>query len=273
MSNRIPMTADTPAAVLRHRGWRVLGFESMKILPSRAALWSLAVALTVDIGVAALAAWSVNLASDPQTAAREGGLTGAGVLTAGATLAWLVFGIFGALAITREYSSGQIRSTFLAVPRRLPVLAAKLVILLLTAGAVAAVAMLIAWQLTTGILVPYDLQLEADAAGVRILAGGAVAGGLFAALGLATGAIVRSSAGAITAMVALLLVVPNVIGLVPGETVADLARFLPSRAAAQLLAERAPGGALSPAAGLLVVLAWCVVALIAAAVLLKRRDP
>ena len=189
-------------------------------------------------------------------------------------LAQLLIGVLGVLVITAEYSTGVIRSTFAAVPKRLPVLWAKAGVLAVVTGVPMLVAVFTAFFTGqailsgdgTGAALTDPGVLRAVLGSVGFLAGVAL-------LGLAIGAIVRNTAGAIAALVAILLLLPGLLGLVLpsgwGDTVVS---YLPSNAAAAFTTVN-PGADLpSSGAGLAVFAGYLVVLFGVAAVLLVRRD-
>ena len=144
------------------------------------------------------------------------GLTSVDLALSGSTLAALSVGVLGALLGAGEYTTGMIRATLAAVPRRLPVLWSKSLVagsaafVTMTAGAFAAFA--------AGSAVLND-KLGAVGLGddgvLRALLGAGLYLGLVAVLGVALGMLVRSSAGAIAILAGLLLIVPGLAALLP----------------------------------------------------------
>lgn len=199
--------------------------------------------------------------------------TAASAPVQGYLLSQLLIGVLGVLFVTGEYGTGMIRSTFAAVPRRLPVLAAKTVVF----SAVALVAMTLA---SFAAFFGAQLFLSGDGHGssladpgaLRAVAGVGVYLMLIGALGGALGWIVRSTAGAISALVALLMVLPVLVGFLPGDVGSDVAKFLPSDAPAAFLSSVPVADTLAPWTGLGVLALWVIAALGAATVLVRRRD-
>lgn len=217
-------------------------------------------------------------------------------LTTGLLLAQVGPLVLGILAGTGEFTSGTFRSTFTAVPRRLPVLAAQVVAagafaLLVAAATVgAAVAALVPAASSRGI----SLDLTADGT-PQVMVGMTTYLVAMALLGLAVGALLRSPVPAIALTVVLVLVLPVLLSLsselAAGPTSAPVAAdvpsqqsvvntvvtFLPSGAADLLV--RAPGSSgiegapdLGPWGGALVLAGWILLPLTAAAVRLRARD-
>lgn len=191
----------------------------------------------------------------------------------GATLTQLIVGVLGVLVISNEYANGSIRATFGAVPKRLPVLWAK-VTALAVPTAVIMVASSIAAFLVAQVMLGDGNNTTLGADGVlRSLVGNGLYLAGVAVMGIAVGALLRNTAGAITVVVASLLIVPNLIGLVlPESWSANVTPYLPTNAG-QSFTSVDPGAALlTSGTGALVFVGWLVVLLAGAAVVLRRRD-
>ncbi|MGC5311492.1 ABC transporter permease [Micromonospora zamorensis] len=201
------------------------------------------------------------------------GMTSVDLALSGSTLAALSVGVLGALLGTGEYTTGMIRATLAAVPRRLPVLWSKSLVagsaafVTMTAGAFAAFA--------SGTAVLNDtvdgLGLG-DAGVLRALLGAGLYLGLVAVLGVALGMLVRSSAGAIAILAGLLLIVPGLAALLPDSISEAITPYLPSNAGSAMMAPTQAYGTLTPWAGLAVFAGYVAVTLAAAAYRLKTTD-
>ncbi|MBA2755388.1 MAG: ABC transporter permease [Chloroflexia bacterium] len=191
----------------------------------------------------------------------------------GMMLAQIIVGIVGVLTITSEFANGMLRTTFAAVPKRLPVLWAKVVVV---AGVTFAVMLptMFATFFIGQVIIGGDLNASLSDDGVlRAVIGSAGYLTAIALLGLGLGSILRQAAGAIGTIFALLLIVPGLLGLVlPASIGDDTLKYLPSNAGQAVTWIGPTDGLLSPAAGSLVVLGWVAAFLGVAAVLLKRRD-
>jgi ABC-2 type transport system permease protein len=186
-------------------------------------------------------------------------------------LGQLLIGVLGVLFVSGEYSTGMIRSTFAAVPSRLPVLGAKAVVYLVV-SLVAMVPTCIVAYLGAMAFRGHFGHGVALSGNLRVVIGTGVYLALIGLLGGAIGWIVRSTPGGISALVALLLVVPVLLEVIPGHWVASVSKFLPSNAGSSFVSSVHVPGSLSPWTGLLVLVLWVLAALVAAAVLLRRRD-
>ena len=181
--------------------------------------------------------------------------------------------VLSVLVFTSEYGSGLIRTTFAAVPRRRTVLAAKAAV---TGAATLVIGEVLAFAcffLTQAILTGRHggLSLAHPGALRAVLAAG-FALAACAVVGVGAGAVVRHTAGGIAAAVTViyLLAVPCL--ALPAPWNVRLGRFtLPFAAYAEVTAHPS-AGLFSPGLSLLVLIAWPAVALLAAAIVLTRRD-
>jgi ABC-2 type transport system permease protein len=270
--------------------WRVIAAERVKFFSLRSNPIALIGAIVAVIGFGLLAANVVtgrvvpdnplNLESPDFSTL----LDHVAVATSGVQMAVLILGTLGVLAMSGEYSSGMIRATLAAVPKRLPVLWGKISVMVTLTAVTMTVAVFGAFFISGGIL--SDLGLTAslgDHNVLRALFGnvGYIVG--IVLIGLSLGVLLRSSAGGIATLFATLLIVPQLIMLVLPDHIGEvLFGYLPSNAALSFMvtdprfalgAAFAGGGELlSPMGGALVFLGWVVVMVVAAAVTLKRRD-
>jgi hypothetical protein len=189
----------------------------------------------------------------------------------GVDLFSLVLGIFGIMMITGEFGSGLARATFAAVPRRLPVLWAKAVVLAAAAAPVmlaTCAAALWANRAFAGDTAP------AEPEALRATIGAAAAPIGLALLGLGLGALVRHTAAAITVYVLSMLVLPALLqAALPGGAGEHVIRYVPVAAAQGLYAVGNPFRMPPPATAAWVLLAWILATLTAGAAMLWRRDP
>ncbi|GGM89270.1 ABC transporter permease [Dactylosporangium sucinum] len=201
------------------------------------------------------------------------GMTSIDLALSGSILAALSVGALGALLGASEYTTGMIRATLAAVPRRLPVLWSKS----LVAGAAAFVTMtagaFAAFALGSAVLNDNVGGLDLGDDGVlRALLGAGLYLGLVAVLGVALGMLVRSSAGAITILAGVLLIVPGLAALLPHSISEAITPYLPSNAGSAVMALTPGDGTLAPWTGLAVFAGYVIVTLAAAAYGLKKTD-
>lgn len=189
----------------------------------------------------------------------------------GAYLAQLIVGVLGVLLVTGEYSTGMIRASLSATPNRLPVLWAKLGVFAVVTFVITTVAALIAFFAGQALLSGQHIQTTLGAPGVLRAVVGA---GLYLTgvglLGVALGWIIRHSAGAIGTVFGLLLIVPLLSEALPESW--HVGPYLPSNAGQQLMVIKLDPGTLAPWTGFAVFCGYLAAAVLAAAVLLTRRD-
>ncbi|MDX3659026.1 ABC transporter permease [Streptomyces sp. ID05-26A] len=199
----------------------------------------------------------------------------AGITLSGVMFAQLVTGVLGVLVMSGEYATGMIKPTLTAVPARLPVLAAKVAVLAGTvfpAVLASAFAVFFAGQVVMGNAGLPTAEIG-DAGVLGALVGSAVTMTGVAVIGLALGALLRNTAGAVSTVVFLVFLAPGLGGLLLPATWRDgVLKFLPSSAAEAFTHVAPAPGLLSATAGAAVFAAWVFVPLLVAAVLLRRRD-
>lgn len=191
---------------------------------------------------------------------------------AGTNLAQLVLGVLGALFITSEYSTGLIRATLAAVPKRLPVLWAKVVVVTGATFVTMAVAVPIAF-------VAGQALYGGDGAGAsffdpgvpRALLGAVLLPTAIAAIGVGLGTLLRSTAAAVGVLVGLVFLAPFLLQAFGGVG-ADLAGYLPAEAGQAMTTLAPRPDQLSPGLAFGVMVAWVAGFVGAAAFALRRRD-
>ncbi len=265
-----PAAQPAPHRAPRVTFGRILAAEWTKIRTVRSTTWTLASLVVASIGLTALVCMSVasELASD-----------NAGE-PAGAFVTWgLMFGqiaalVLGVIVATSEYSSGMIRTTLAAAPRRMSMLVAKTVVLgglLLVLGTIT----------TVGSYLAGNFFLDAEGAGLalddpgvlRTLIGGGLYLSVLGIFGLALGMVMRHTAGAVTVGLALIFVVGNLVALLPGAMGEWLTKLMPGNAGSAIAnVESFNPNLLEPWTGFAVFSGQTLLLLIVAGVLFARRD-
>jgi hypothetical protein len=177
------------------------------------------------------------------------------------------------IVISSEYSTGAIRSSLLAVPRRIPMLTAKALIFGLLDFVVSAITVFAVFFITTAILRSH-ISITLSTTGVaRACIGGILYLTVLGLFSLAIGGLIRHTAGAIATVIALVLVVPPLISLIPGTIANHVHGYLPT-IAGTLVAQTSEqsGDVLSPWQGFGVFCIWTAVLLAACGYLLIHRD-
>jgi ABC-2 type transport system permease protein len=256
---------------------RVARSEWTKLRSLRSTRWTMAVTLFLIVGLALL--FSVVIAARwPHLALSDQLRFLTHKLRASlpvVNLAELSIGVLGVLVISGEYTSGMIRSTFCAVPKRLPVLWGKAVVFAATTFVLTLPAFLIAFFVSQAILSSRLAILHtsfSDPGVARAVVGAALVLTVMGLFGLGLGAIVRHTAGAIVAFVAILFVVPPLLNLLPTDWANAINPYLPSTAADALWTLPRADNTLAPWAGFGLFCGWVAFTLAIAAVLIRRRD-
>ena len=288
MTATAPQREAAPAVVVHRVTFgRVLRGEWIKFRTLRSTVWTVVITAVVMVGLALMMAAIMRVAADTPEMS-EGmsqdpglqaiGLTGTTIVTFGYSFGALAIGVLASLIVTSEYSTGTVRSTFAAVPRRLPVLWAKLLVIVLATAVVVAVALAIAYVVTAPMLDTAGLSVDlSDGEQVRALVGCVLYLATVAAFALGVGTLMRHSAGAIFTIVAVFFVVPLIFSIVVQASSAAwtdwVNKLLPSVAGERIISRGTPTDALlDPWVGYAVLVGYTVVLLVAAAITLKRRD-
>jgi ABC-2 type transport system permease protein len=194
------------------------------------------------------------------------------IMSSGQFIGQLAIAVLGVMVTAGEYSTGMIRSTLLASPHRVRMLAAKSVVftlLILVIGEAVSFAGFFIGRQTFKSL----LTINLNSGDIRQVAGSGLYLAMLGLFALVLGSLIRHVAGAITGIVALLLVVSNVISLIPGKTGKYLYTYEPTNAGFAIIAKHVPDNFLiSPWEGYGVFAAWTAALWILAAWLLVRRD-
>ena len=250
---------------------RVFRSEWTKLFSLRSTRWSLLVAAVLTIGFPLLFATILSTRAHPLQGRRHSALE---VALAGVNVSQLAIAVLGVLLVTGEYSTGMIRATFTAVPKRLPVLWAKLGVYAVVSFLLLLPCVLVAFFASQAILARKDLlQISFAQSGVaRAVVGGAVYLMLVGVFALALGAIVRNTAAGISTFAALFFVIPPLLNVLPTSWNDAISPYLPESAARSIFALTPDAHSLAPGPGAALFCGYIAIAITIAAVLLVRRD-
>jgi len=223
-------TLPAPSGRAGFRG--TLRSEFTKIRSVRSTYWTLLVLLAVSIGIGAAisaataANWSHTTAQDRATFdATQASIAGLFYL------GQLVIVVLGAMVITAEYSTGMIRTSLTAMPRRATMYIAKAAVFAVVALVVTLAAAFISFFLGQSLLASTHESATLSQPGVlRAVVGSALYVTLVGLFAFAAGAIFRHTAATITSIIGLLFVIPILAHLLPSSWYDDLARWLPDAA-------------------------------------------
>lgn len=256
---------------------RVIVSEWRKMTTLRSTWWTLGIAVALPVGFSLLLAVYTRIKGNP--ASPDEATNWAIVSTQMTQLAIVVLAV---MLITSEYTTGQIRISATAVPTRLPILAAKALVLSAITFVVAAVG--VALSMGVGVIVGGDnvaFTLSGSETARLLIATPLYLVGI-ALLSLGIGALIRSTGGTIATVMGLLLVVEQILLAIPFHLTKLIAPWLPGNAGGQILRNADaleaikdfvhPGAYLGPWQGFTVLLAWAVLFLVLAGIRLRTRD-
>jgi ABC-2 type transport system permease protein len=272
------MTAATE--VVHGTGFGFIGLlraEWTKIRSVQSTIWSMLVFVVVAIGFSTLIAsviahdWNTpgnhpnhaRLLTDPTVV----------IFGAGLGLGQLAICVLGVLVITSEYSTGSIRASVLAVPHRIPILAAKGLVWAALDLVISTVTVFAVFFITTAILHNH-VSISLSGPGVtRAVIGAILYLTVLGLYGMAIGGLVRHTAGAIAIVIASVIVVPPLVSLIPGTIANHVHGYLPP-VAGLLVAQTSEqsGDVLSAWQGFGVFCLWTAALLTACGWLLLQRD-
>jgi len=253
---------------------RVLHSEWIKLWSLRSTYWTVLATLAAMVLIAVM----LGVASMVEEGAA--GPDGQMAIGMGYSFAQVVVAVLGVLTITGEYTTGMIRSTFAAVPTRLPALAAKAVLVAGVGFLLGVVGVTLSYVASYPLLGFDGAASLSDPEVQRIFWGSGLylAGvGLF---GLAIGAIIRHTAGAVTLILGVLLMLSTMwqLLMMTSDWFTKSYPYLPSTAGERIASPDVSGvvadgpQALAPWTGFGVFMIYVAITFLAAAVLLRRRD-
>jgi ABC-type transport system involved in multi-copper enzyme maturation permease subunit len=246
--------------------------ELVKMRSTRSTWWTLLALFVVTVGFGALASWGVANHGHPGP-----GFDATQQSLAGLYISQLIIAVLGALTITSEYSTGMIRTSLTAMPRRGVVLAAKGAVFGLVALVTGLITCFCAFFLGQALMSGHHINVTLGQPDVlRAVIGGALFLTACGLLAFGIGAILRHTAGAITTAIGLLFVVTILVNFLPTSWQDHVDKWVPAMAGAQIWAVNATGDGGPPLfsawAGFAVLAGYAVLALAAGAFLFQRRD-
>jgi ABC-2 type transport system permease protein len=251
--------------------------ELTKIGSVRSTVWTLLVLFAVSVGIGAVASrvsatgW-LNTPSADRTPLDATQVSLVGLLILGP----LVIVVLGALVLSAEYSTGMIRTSLIAMPRRGVLYVAKAAAFGAVALVVSLATALTAFFLGQALLA--STHQSATLAGpdvLRAVIGSALYITLCGLFAFGVAAIIRNTAATITTMIGLLFVLPVLVNWLPWSN--DLVRWLPTSAARAISATIWNAGPqnshlFSPGAQFAVFAVYTAVVLVVGGILFLKRD-
>jgi ABC-2 type transport system permease protein len=254
--------SSLPSATGRAGLRGVIASEFTKLRSVRSTYWTIAALVIVSVGIAAIAGFGISssLHDNPQNKAGLDATQDS--LIAFFELGQLIIAVIGAMSITSEYSTGMIRTSMSAMPRRATVYLGKLIVLTSVTLVVSLVTSFIAFFVGQAALsgsglsaslfhsttVPANAIMNGGPGngppqvtfqGTDVITSGHVLTAIIgcalfvtvvALIAFGLGAIIRHTAGAITSTIGLLFVLSIIIQILPDNWRWDIMRFFPDAA-------------------------------------------
>ena len=253
-----------------------LASEWTKITSLRSTYIMVGLALVLSVGMTALIAAVVGNTWSGWPADQQADFDPVLTTFFGSIFSGIILSVLGVTAVASEYSSGMIRTTLTATPRRGRVLFAKALIIgaiTLVVGAISTVGMFLVGQAIFG---AYGIETASltDADALQTVIGVAIGSPIFPLIGVALAVLLRSTAGAITTVMAIIFAPAIFGGLLPAWWQENILRFLPGPASDNLarITESDALLYMAPAAATAVIAGWIALFLGAAYVALIKRD-
>ncbi|BAC68644.1 ABC transporter permease [Streptomyces avermitilis] len=256
------MTSNSPRAVL--------AAEWIKVWTVRSTSFTLLLAFVLSTGLGTVVAfsWRGHIERVVNFSPLFAGLYGV-------TLGQLALVVFGVLLVGSEYSSGSIRTSLSAVPRRGLLYGGKVLAGTLAALAGSTVTVIVTFAGAQAALGPYGITLTAHGVPAAVV-GAIVYLTLICTLSMGIAAIVRSSAISLGVLLPLLFLGSQGLGNVPA--LKPVLQYLPDQAGLELMRIAGPPGDgrfgpdYGPSTALVILLAWTAAALTGGYLVLRRRD-
>ena len=247
--------------------------EWRKFVSLRSTIWALLLTFGIVVAFGGIGAYGTTLRWESFSGLRKAAFDPTAQALGGLFFGQLVLGALGVLVLSGEYSSGSIRATMSALPRRGRVLVAKITVLASSALVVSLATMFAAFFFTQWMLRSIEVQdTLASPNTMRAIVGAALFLVAVALLGLGLAAILRHTAGAISTLFGLLLVLPLLVNFLPEEWQAEINPFLPVIAGLRIVQTIPVVPGFDAWISLLLMFGYAAIALVLGAVLLRRRD-
>ncbi|GAA2004484.1 ABC transporter permease subunit [Catenulispora subtropica] len=254
---------------------RVLNSEWIKFRSLRSSYWSLLVGCTAMTALGLLFSFVITEKWDTMVPGRRATFGAIAVPLRGYYLCQLAVGVLGVMVVTGEYSTGMIRASLSAVPKRLPVLWAKATVFAAAVWLTTTATAFVCFFGGQAFFSTKHIEATLTTPGaVRIIFGTGLYLTVVGLLGVGLGTIIRTTAGAIAALFATLLVLPVLGEVLNFTSWGDKVNpYLPSNAGQALLVEHTEAsGQMRPWPGFVLFVAYAVATMAVAAYLLKKRD-
>jgi ABC-2 type transport system permease protein len=275
----LPHASSLPAARGRAGFAGALRSELTKIRSVRSTWWSLIALVVITIGIGALFCFGHAQAFSQAPPGAQAHMRAESIARAteislfGLILGQLVIAVLGALTITSEYSTGMIRTSLTVLPRRGVTFAAKAVVFTAVALVTGLVTSFASYFVGQAILSGHHINSTLGQPGVlRAVIGGGLFLAVCGLLSYGLGAVLRHTAGAITAAIGLLFVLTILSGFLPSSWAVHVDKWIPFNAGGAIWENASGASMFHPWTGFAVFCGYAAIALIAGLILFRRRD-
>ncbi|MFF4589665.1 ABC transporter permease [Streptomyces sp. NPDC001388] len=251
---------------------QVVRSEWTKIRSVASTVWTLSLAVVVTVALGMLISALSRHEYDTMGAGRRLSFDPTYVSFAGMSLGQLAMIVFGVLVVSNEYSTGMIRTSLSAVPRRGTFLFSKIAVAAGLALAVGLATSFVTFALGQAMLGPHRAELG-DPGVLRAVVGGGLYMTLIAVFSMGVAAMLRSPMLSLGILMPFFFLISNILGNVPATK--KVGRYLPDQAGSRIMQVVAPvddSPPYGPWGGLAIMVAWVAAALVGGYVLLKKRD-
>ena len=273
------LQASGPASAGTGRGpgfGKLLLTEWIKIRSVRSTLWTLILLFVVTVGFTALLCLAISASwrqARPATHASVIADPVGTILGTGLLFGQLAVCVLGVMIISSEYGSGTIRVSLLAVPRRWPMLTAKMLVFAFIVFVVGELAAFGSFFAGSAILHSHVQVSLSDPGVTRAILGAGLYLTVLGWFSMAIGGLLRHTAGAITTAIGVVFVLPIIAAFLPASWGQHIHDYLPSSSGSMIAqAHQGVNQVLSPWQGFGVFCIWTALLLAAAFTLLQRRD-
>jgi ABC-2 type transport system permease protein len=251
----------------------VLRSEWVKLRSVRSTFWALTVTVVLGVGLGAVISAVTAHAYAKFSVSSKLSWDPTGISQSGVAIASVAIIVLGVLCVSSEYSSGMIRTSLIAVPKRGRVLAAKSLVLAVVTFVVGEVVSFTAFFVSQALISGHAPHaVLGDPGVVRAVAGGGLYLTALAVLSVAAGTLLRHPAAAIASMLAILFVLPGIAQALPDSWRHPVTEFWPTQAGSQLTNVYHSADTLQPWPGFGVMCLFVAVVYAIAWTLLDRRD-
>ncbi|MCB5177848.1 ABC transporter permease [Streptomyces sp. SMC 277] len=249
----------------------VLKSEWTKIRTVASTVWSLVSALVATVGISAALCWAIGATFDDLPQEQQATFDPTVMSFAGMTFGQLGMIVFGVLVVTSEYSSGMIRTSLAAVPRRGTLLLSKLAVATALALVVGLLTSFLSFFLGQAILGEHSIGIGEPNI-LRAVVGAGLYMALIALFSMGFATILRSAVLSLGILMPFFLMISNILSAF--ETTRKVSQWFPDQAGSKIM-QTVPGTVETPYGpwtGLGIMVVWVLAAVLGGYLVLRKRD-